>query len=80
MGFGFMVGANLLLALILWPYFQNIMGIGTNTAATQPRRVPDQLTWMALNMYVANNGKTAPAMDRRKVFAAMAEAALEYHM
>jgi hypothetical protein len=28
-----------------------------------------------LNMYVANRGKMAPQRDRRKVFAAMAEAA-----
>ena len=38
--------------------------------------MPVQLTLRALNMYVANSGKTAPAIERRKVLAAMAEAAL----
>lgn len=51
-------------------------GMGTSTRATQPRSVPVQLTLSALNMYVANSGKTQAASDRRKVLAAMAEAAL----
>ena len=51
-------------------------GMGTNTAATQPRSVPVQLTFRALNMYMLKRGKPAPARERRKVFAAMAEAAL----
>ena len=46
-------------------------------SATQPRSVPAQFTPSASNMYVANRGNTAPKMERRKVFAAMAEAALE---
>lgn len=54
--------------------------MGTSTAATQPSRVPAQLTPMALNMYVAKSGKTAPASERRKVFAAIAEAALQEHV
>ena len=73
---GFAVGANLLLCLILAPYFQNTTGMGTRTKATKPRRVPAQLTPRALNMYMLKRGKTAPAMDLRKVFAAIAEAAL----
>ncbi len=44
--------------------------------ATQPRSVPAQLTWIALNMYMENKGKMAPARERRKVLAAIAEAAL----
>ena len=50
--------------------------MGTRTRATQPRRVLAQLTPRASNMYVAKRGKTAPKRERRKVFAAMAEAAL----
>ena len=45
-------------------------------SATQPRSVPAQFTPSASNMYVAKRGKTAPKRERRKVFAAMAEAAL----
>lgn len=45
-------------------------------SATQPSRVPAQLTPRALNMYVLKREKTAPKIDRRKVFAAIAEAAL----
>lgn len=52
------------------------MGIGTSTTPTQASKVPAQLTLSALNMYVAKRGKTAPARERRKVFAAMADAAL----
>ena len=73
---GFIVGANFERALILSPYFQNIMGMGTKRAATQPKSVPDQFTLMASNMYVLKSGKTAPARERRKVFPAIAEAAL----
>jgi len=58
------------------PYFQNITGIGMSKTATQPRSVPAQLTWIALNMYMENKGKMAPARERRKVLAAIAEAAL----
>lgn len=50
--------------------------MGTRARATNPRSEPAQLTPRALNMYMLKRGKTAPAMDRRKVFAAMAEAAL----
>ena len=50
--------------------------MGTNTAATQPSNVPVQLTFRALNMYMAKRGKPAPARERRKLFAATAEAAL----
>ena len=70
------VGANLLFCLIFAPYLQNTNGMGAITRATQPRRVLAQLTPRALNMYVAKRGKTAPARERRKVFAATAEAAL----
>lgn len=73
---GFAVGANLLLALILAPNFQKMNGMGASTAATQPSSVPAQLTPRAENMYMEKRGKMAPARDRRKVFAAMAEAAL----
>lgn len=51
--------------------------MGARTRATQPRRVPVQFTPRALNMYMLKRGKTPPAMDRRKVFAAIAEAALK---
>ena len=78
-GSGFTVGAKLLLALILAPNFQNTTGIGTRISATQPRSVPAHSTPRASNMYVENRGKRAPAMERRKVFAAMAEAALMGH-
>ncbi len=54
--------------------------MGTSTAATQPSRVPAQLTPIALNMYWAKSGNPAPASERRKVFAAMAEAALRQHV
>lgn len=50
--------------------------MGTRTRATAPRRVLAQLTPMASNMYVAKRGKMAPKRERKKVFAAMAEAAL----
>lgn len=70
------MGANLLLDLMRAPNFQKMMGMGTRIAATQPRSVPDQLTWIALNMYMLNRGNTAPASDRKNVLAAMAEAAL----
>lgn len=50
--------------------------MGTSTRATQPRSVPVQFTLSASNMYVAKSGKTHAARDRRKVLAAMAEAAL----
>ena len=46
-------------------------------SATQPSSVPAQLTPSASNMYVANRGNAAPKRERRMVFAAMAEAALE---
>ena len=58
------------------PNFKKIIGIGTSMTATQPRSVPDQLTWIALNMYMLKRGNTAPANDRKNVLAAMAEAAL----
>jgi hypothetical protein len=51
-------------------------GMGMSTTATQPRRVPAQLTPREANMYFEKRGKTAPARERRNVFAAMAEAAL----
>ncbi len=50
--------------------------MGTMTTATQPSRVPAQLMCIASNMYVAKRGKQAPARERRKVFAAIADAAL----
>lgn len=53
--------------------------MGTSKAATHPSSVPDQFTPMASNMYMEKSGKTAPASDRRKVLAAMAEAALSDH-
>lgn len=71
------VGANLLLVLIFAPYLQKTTGIGTRISATQPRSVLAQLTPSASNMYVAKRGNTAPKRDRRKVFAAIAEAALQ---
>ena len=71
-----MVGAKLDFSRMRAPYFRKTTGMGTRTTATQASKVPAQLTFKALNMYVANRGKTAPAMERRKVFAAMAEAAL----
>ena len=74
-GFG-KVGANLLLCRIRAPYLRKMTGIGTRRIATQPSRVPAQLTPRALNMYIEKRGKTAPASDRRKVFAAIADAAL----
>lgn len=52
-------------------------GMGTMRSATQPRSVFAQLTPSPSYMYVAKRGKTAPKIERRKVFAAMAEAALE---
>ena len=55
------------------------MGMGTSKAATHPSSVPDQFTPIASNMYMEKSGKTAPAMERRKVLAAMAEAALSDH-
>ena len=75
-GLGFIAGANLLLARILGPYFQKTTGIGIKTTATKPRSVPAQFTCNALNIYILKSGKIAPARDRRKVFAAMADAAL----
>ena len=45
--------------------------------AMQPSNVPDQFTPIPANMYMEKRGKTAPQMDRRRVFAAMAEAALD---
>ncbi len=51
--------------------------MGTNTAAMQPKSVPDQLTPSAANIYCEKSGKPAPASDRKNVFAAIAEAALE---
>lgn len=71
-----MVGAKLDRSRIRAPYFQNATGMGISTTATQASKVPAQLTLRASNMYVAKRGKTAPAMERRNVFAAMAEAAL----
>lgn len=44
-------------------------------AATQPSSVQAQLIPMPLNIYVANSGNPAPKSERKKVFAAMAEAA-----
>lgn len=70
------VGANALRFRIRAPYFQKTTGMGTRARATNPSSELAQLTPRALNMYVAKRGKTAPAMERRKVFAAMAEAAL----
>lgn len=75
-GIGLAVGANLLLCLIFAPYFQKINGMGASTNATKPSSVPAQLTPRALNMYMLKRGKTAPARERRKVLAAIAEAAL----
>lgn len=50
--------------------------MGTSASATKPRSEPAQLTPSALNIYVLKRGKTAPARERRKVLAAIAEAAL----
>ena len=50
--------------------------MGASTNATKPSSVPVQLTPRALNMYMLKRGKTAPARERRKVLAAIAEAAL----
>ena len=55
---------------------KDVLGMGTRTTATHASSVPAQLTPRALNMYMEKSGKTAPAMERRKVLAAMAEAAL----
>lgn len=55
---------------------KDVLGMGMRTAATHPSSVPAQLTPRALNMYMEKSGKTAPAMDRRNVLPAMAEAAL----
>ena len=71
-----MVGAKLDRSRMRAPNFKNARGMGIRTTATQASKVPAQLTLSALNMYVAKRGKTAPAMERRNVFAAMAEAAL----
>ncbi len=49
-GAGGAVGAKLLLARILAPYFQKMTGIGTSIRATQPSSVPAQLTPRPLNM------------------------------
>lgn len=70
------VGANLLLSRILAPNFQKMIGMGTRARATKPSSEPAQLTPRPLNMYWEKSGKTAPQMERRKVLAAMAEAAL----
>lgn len=43
--------------------------------ATQPSSVQAQLMPIPLNMYVAKSGNPAPNSDRRKVLAAMADAA-----
>ena len=66
----------MLFSRILAPYFQKMMGIGTSSTATQPSKVPAQLTPSARNVYCEKRGKPAPARERRKVLAAMAEAAL----
>lgn len=46
------------------------------TAARQPMRVAAHWMPRLLNICWAKRGKPAPARERRKVFAAMAEAAL----
>lgn len=43
--------------------------------ATHPSSVLAHWTPIPWNMYVANSGKIAPKSDRKKVFAAIAEAA-----
>ena len=60
----------------LAPNIRNAMGTGTSANATKPRSVPAQLMPMPLNICVANIGNPAAIKDLRKVFAAMAEAAL----
>jgi len=53
-------------------------GIGVNASATKARRLPAQPTFKAVKSCVAKSGKTAPNNDRRKAFAAIAEAKKEY--
>ena len=52
------------------------MGMGTQRAERQPSRVPAHWMPRLLNIWRVKSGKPAASMERRKVFAAMAEAAL----
>jgi hypothetical protein len=69
-------GANRLIDLSRGPYSRNSTGIGTMTAAIQPRSVPAHWIPRLLNIWRVKSGKQAPTMERIIVFAAKAEAAL----
>lgn len=70
-----LVGAYALFCRICSPLRRNQIGTGTKINATQPSNVHAHWIPIPLNMYVANRGKMAPKRERRKVLAAMADAA-----
>lgn len=70
------VGAHLDFALILAPKKKKEMGIGIMATAMKPSNEPAQLTPRLRNIWRANSGNPAANAERRKVFAAMADAAL----
>jgi hypothetical protein len=72
---GFGVGANLLFSLIAAPLYKNQIGTGISRTAIQPSRVEAYSIPIPLNICCAKRGNTAPQRERRKVFAAIAEAA-----
>jgi hypothetical protein len=51
------------------------MGTGMSSTAIHPSKVEAYWIPIPLNICCAKRGKTAPQRERRKVFAAMAEAA-----
>lgn len=51
--------------------------MGTNANAKQPKSVDAHSMPIPLNIWRANRGNPAAVIERRKVFAAIAEAALD---
>jgi len=62
-------------ALILAPKMKKRMGTGKRATHAKPRMDVAHGMPRALYMYWAKRGKIAPTQERKKVFAAMAEAA-----
>lgn len=54
--------------------------MGTNANAKQPKSVDAHSMPIPLNIWRANRGNPAAVIERRKVFAAIAEAALDWSL
>jgi hypothetical protein len=63
----------LLKLLSFFPHTKKQIGTGIRTTQRNPNKLVAQATPRLWNIAVANNGKPAPAKDRKNVLAAIAE-------